>query len=237
MSILTEWLARRHGGLAVAYEKFTAPMERAGVAEVRARLAGDLAGRTLEVGCGTGLNFPHYPASAEVTAIEPIEEFRTFASERARTVAARVIVTDGDAERLPFADESFDAALCTLVFCSIPDALRALGELRRVVRSGGSVRFFEHVRSERVLGALVQDLANPIWRRLMDGCNLNRDTVATIRAAGFHIDRVEVRDMKAPRSPSFPMREVYSRVPLTPCERSPLDDRSAARTAAGRETS
>lgn len=212
MSLLTEWLAHRHGGLARAYEKFTAPMERAGVAEVRARLAGDLAGRTLEVGCGTGLNFPHYPAEAEVTAIEPLEDFRTFAAERARSVAARVSVQEGDAEDLAFEDRSFDAALCTLVFCSIPDAMRALGELRRVVRPGGTVRFFEHVRSERMLGSIVQDLANPLWRRLMDGCNLNRDTVAAIGRAGFRIERVEVRDIRAPRAPSFPMREVHARV-------------------------
>jgi SAM-dependent methyltransferase len=211
MSILTDWMARRHGGLALAYEKFTAPMERAGLAEVRARLAGDLTGRTLEVGCGTGLNFPHYPAGAEVTAIEPLEEFRTFAAERARSVAARVTVEDPDAERLPFADRSFDAALCTLVFCSIPDAMRALGELRRVVRPGGTVRFFEHVRSERFPVSVVQDLTNPIWRRLMDGCNLNRDTVGAIGHTGFRVELVEVHNLRARCAPSLPMREVHAR--------------------------
>ncbi|MFQ5666948.1 MAG: class I SAM-dependent methyltransferase [Candidatus Binatia bacterium] len=211
MSVFTRWMARRHGGLAVLYEKFTHPMERAGVEAIRARLAGDLAGRVLEVGCGTGLNFKHYPAAAEVTAIEPLEEFRTFATERARAVDAHVTVQDSDAQALPFPDHAFDAALGTLVFCSVPNVLQGLQELRRVVRPGAPVRFFEHVRSERTLGATAQDLFNPLWRWLMDGCNLNRDTVAAIRTAGFEIVKIQAHRIDVPRSPRFPMREIHTR--------------------------
>src|SRR5512147_1216205 len=126
MSWFTQWMARRHGGMAAMYEKFNQPMERAGAAAIRARLAGDLAGRVLEIGCGTGLNFRHYPEHAEVTAIEPLEELRAFATERATTVRARIVVQEGDAQALPFADHSFDAALETLVFCSVPDPARGL---------------------------------------------------------------------------------------------------------------
>jgi SAM-dependent methyltransferase len=211
MSFLTQWMARRHGGMAALYEKFTQPMERAGLAAIRARLAGDLSGRVLELGCGTGLNFAHYTGVAEVTAVEPLDEFRTFATERARTACARIAVIEGDAQALPFADHSFDAALETLVFCSVPDARQGLAELRRVLRPGAPVRFFEHVRSERPAGALVQDVCNPLWRWVMDGCNLNRDTVSAIRTAGFDVEHVEAHDIRVPRSPRFPMREIHAR--------------------------
>lgn len=211
MSWLTEWMARRHGGMAIAYEKFTTAMEQAGVAAIRARLAADLTGDVIEVGCGTGLNFPHYSAQATVTAIEPLADFRRFAAARAAAVPARVTVCEGDAQALPFRDHSFDAALQTLVFCSLPDAGAGLSELRRVLRPGAPVRFFEHVRSPHVIGALLQDLANPLWRRVMDGCNLNRDTLPTIRAAGFAIERVQEHAIRAPRTPRFPLREVHAR--------------------------
>jgi SAM-dependent methyltransferase len=211
VSLFTRWMSRRCGGVAAFYEALNAPLEQAGLRAVRARLAADLTGRVLEIGCGTGLNFPHYPPGAEVTAIEPLEEFRTFAAQRASAAAARIRVQDGDAQALPFADHSFDAALATLVFCSIAAAEHGLQEVRRVLRSGAPVRFFEHVRSERPFGALLQDISNPVWRRMMDGCNLNRDTVAAIRAAGFTIERVQAHELRVPRAPHFPMREVHAR--------------------------
>ncbi len=206
-----QWMARRHGGMAAFYEQFTAEMERAGVAAIRAQLAADLHGRILEIGCGTGLNFPHYGPLAEVTAIEPLDEFRTFAAQRATGLEARISVHEGDAEQLPFADHSFDGALGTLVFCSVPNAQRGLQEVRRVVRPGGAVRFFEHVRSERAWAALVQDISNPLWRWLTDGCNLNRDSVGAIRAAGFVIERVQAHEIHVPRAPRFPLREIHAR--------------------------
>lgn len=208
MSFFTEWMARRHGGMAPLYEKFTAPLEEAGLAAVRASLACDLGGTVLEVGCGTGLNFAHYPAGAEVVAVEPLDDFRTFATTRAQTVAARVVVEDGDVQELRFPDHTFDAALETLAFCSVPDAARGLKEVRRVLKPGAPARFFEHVRSPHPFGALVQDLANPLWRRLMDGCNLNRDTVTAIAAAGFTIERIEAHEIRTLGAPRFPFREI-----------------------------
>ena len=210
MSCITRWAARRYGGMAALYERFTEPMERAGLTAIRARLAADLRGRILEVGCGTGLNFVHYPPAVEVTAIEPLEEFRTVAAERAKHAQARITVQDGDAQALPFADASFDGALQTLVFCSVPDEAQGLLELRRVLRPGAPVRFFEHVRSARVVGAAVQDIFNPLWRWAMDGCNINRDTVRTIERCGFQIDEVQVHDM--PGASIFPMRLVRAHV-------------------------
>ncbi len=211
MSVISAWAARRYGGAALFYEKFTAPLERAGLAQIRSRLAGDLRGRILEIGCGTGRNFAHYPSAAEVIAIEPLDDYRVFAAERAKSVPARVTVQAGDAEALPFPDASFDAALETLVFCSVPDPLKGLGELRRVLRRNGPVRFFEHVRSTHRLRATLQDIINPVWRWATDGCNLNRDTVAIIAAAGFRIEEVREHDLRPPRAPHFPMREIRAR--------------------------
>jgi len=211
MSFVTRWMARRRGGMAAMYEQFAVGMEKAGMAAVRARLAGDLRGRVIEIGCGTGLNFSYYSADAEVTAIEPLAEFRLFAAERAKTVAARIEVQEGDAQELPFDDHTFDAALETLAFCSVPDADKGLRELRRVVKPGASVRFFEHVRSDHTAAALAQNAFNPLWRWLADGCNLNRDTVAAIRAAGFTVERVEARAIPIPRAPRLPFREIEAR--------------------------
>jgi ubiquinone/menaquinone biosynthesis C-methylase UbiE len=212
MSVVMRWLARRYGGAAQCYEALTRSMEEAGMTAVRARLAGDLRGRILEVGCGTGLNFTHYPAEAEVIALEPLDEFRAFASERATAAPAHITVVEGDAQALPFPDHSFDAAIATLVFCSVPDPSRGLSELRRVLRPRAPVRFFEHVRSERAIGAIVQDIANPLWRWMMDGCNLNRDALTMIRAAGFLVERVQAHDIHPACSPRFPFREIHARV-------------------------
>jgi len=206
MSFLTRWAARRYGGMALLYERFTEPMERAGLGAIRAAVAAELQGRILEVGCGTGLNFAHYPAGVEVTAVEPLEEFRSVAAERAKHAQARIVVQDGDVQALPFADASFDGAFQTLVFCSVPDETQGLLELRRVMRPGARVRFFEHVRSPHPVGAAVQDVFNPLWRWLMDGCNINRDTVRTIERCGFQIDDVEVHAV--PGASMFPMRLV-----------------------------
>ncbi|MFN8624837.1 MAG: class I SAM-dependent methyltransferase [Candidatus Binatia bacterium] len=210
MSLLTRWAARRYGGMAALYEHFTAPMERAGLAAIRAELAAEMHGRIIEVGCGTGLNFAHYPAGLEVAAIEPLEEFRTCAALRAQRAQAHIVVQDGDAQALPFPDASFDGALQTLVFCSVPNDAQGLLELRRVLRPGSPVRFFEHVRSDHALGAVVQDIFNPLWRWAMDGCNINRDTVRTIERCGFRIDAVQAHDM--PGASLFPMRLVRAHV-------------------------
>jgi ubiquinone/menaquinone biosynthesis C-methylase UbiE len=203
------WAAWRYGGMAKLYEKIAEPMERAGLAEIRARLAADLHGRILELGCGTGLNFTHYSGAAEVIAIEPLDEFREMATQRAKTATARITVQSGDAQCLPFPDASFDGALQTLVFCSVADEHQGLLELRRVLRPAAPVRFVEHVRSPRAAGAILQDIVNPLWRWATDGCNLNRDTVRSIETCGFTIEDVQVRDL--PRAPFFPIREVHAR--------------------------
>jgi len=160
-----------------------------------------LRGRVLEVGAGTGLNFKLYPEGVEVVAIEPEPNMAGRAVRRAAETPVRVRLVRAAAEGLPFRDGSFDAAVLSLVFCSVLDAKTAASELRRVLREGGEVRIYEHVRSENPRHARWQDWVTPIWRRINAGCRPNRDTAARLRAAGFD---VEVR--RIPIGPPSPAR-------------------------------
>jgi SAM-dependent methyltransferase len=158
----------------------------------RQRLLEDLTGRVIEIGAGDGLNFAYYPSTvAEVFALEPEIFLRTRAVERARGAPVAVRVLPGLADELPLADGCFDAAVASLVLCSVPDQRRALAELFRVVRPGGQLRFYEHVRSHRPLLASVQTVVDPLWSRLGGGCHLTRGTEAAIEEAGFIIRRIE----------------------------------------------
>jgi SAM-dependent methyltransferase len=158
--------------------------------EHRRRLLAGLRGRVIEMGAGNGLNFPFYPdAVEEVLAVEPEPTLRKAAIENASKAPVRVVVVDGVSGRLPAEDESFDAAVASLVLCSVPDQARALAELRRVVRPGGELRFYEHVRSERTVALGLQRFADAtFWPRVAGGCHLTRDTGKAIERAGFVIE-------------------------------------------------
>jgi len=178
----------RHPIFARVYERIAAGAERAGTAEHRQRLLAGLAGRVVEVGAGTGLNFRHYPeAVAEVIAVEP-EAYLREASRAAAVEHGRVRVVEGTADLLPLADGSADAAVVSLVLCSVPDQGGALAELHRVLRPGGELRFYEHVRASDPRRARWQRRVDPLWTRLAGGCHLARDTEGAIRAAGFAVE-------------------------------------------------
>jgi ubiquinone/menaquinone biosynthesis C-methylase UbiE len=167
-------------------------IEQLGAGKLRSRLLADLGGRVLEVGAGTGSNFPHFPAAVtQVLAVEPEPRLRTRAEEAARTVAVPVSVVDGVADRLPADDGSIDAVVATLVLCSVPDQDAALAEIHRVLRSGGRLFFWEHVRGETPGLARVQRLLDAtVWPVLGGGCHTGRDTVAAIEGAGFTLERL-----------------------------------------------
>ncbi len=149
-------------------------------------------GPVLEVGVGTGLNFPHYAPGARVVALEPDPYMLHRARRRAASSRNQVMLVQAEAEHLPFGGQAFEGAVVTLVLCSVSDLDQALTELRRVLRPGGAVRFVEHVRGEGWLGRM-QDLVTPIWRRVGAGCEPNRRTEAAIRRAGFEVGDVEHR--------------------------------------------
>lgn len=182
--------ARGHPIFAVLYDAITRPAERKFLGPHRAYLVGAARGRVLDVGSGTGINFEHYPPGAEVVAIEPDTYMLRRAQARADRLGKPVKLLDESAEDLPFPDASFDVAVATLVFCTIPNPDRALQELRRVLRPSGQLRFLEHVRAARPGWARFQDAIVPLWRRIGAGCHPNRDTVAAIERAGFRIGEV-----------------------------------------------
>ena len=181
-----------HPIFARMYERMAASFEAKGAAEHRERLLAGLAGRVIEVGAGTGLNFAHYPPTVtEVLAIEPEARLRAVAHSAAEAASIPVTVVDGTADDLPGDDGTFDAGVVSLVLCSVPDQAKALTELARVIRPGGELRFYEHVLADSDRWAARQHRAAPIWRRLGGGCSPDRDTAAAITAAGFHIEACE----------------------------------------------
>jgi ubiquinone/menaquinone biosynthesis C-methylase UbiE len=161
--------------------------------ELRRRLLAGLRGRVLEVGSGDGRSFEHYPPEvASVLAVEPDPTARAVATERARAAAMPIEIVDGDAVELPAPDGAFDAAVVSGLLCSVPDPAAALLELRRVLRDGGELRFWEHVRSEHAAFRVLQrTLDRLFWTRSLGGCETTRDTEAAIVASGFEIVALE----------------------------------------------
>jgi SAM-dependent methyltransferase len=174
------------------YLRASEKAESRGVREHRRHLLDGLAGVVCEVGAGQGLNFAHYPATVtHVLAVEPEPTLRRHAVDAATRAAVPVEVRDGSADALPIADDTCDAVVTSLVLCSVPDQRAALAEVRRVLRPDGELRFYEHVRSRFAVVAGLEDLGAPMWSRMAGGCHPNRDTVATIRAAGFEVTALE----------------------------------------------
>jgi ubiquinone/menaquinone biosynthesis C-methylase UbiE len=158
--------------------------------ELRRELVSGLSGRVVEVGPGNGINFEHYPATVEeLLAVEPEPYLRGRAEETAGTVGIAVRVLDGTAAALPLPDGAADALVVAGVLCSVPDQPAALAEFRRVLRAGGELRFYEHVRSRRPGFARYQDAVALVWPRVMGGCMPNRETLAAIERSGFRIER------------------------------------------------
>ncbi|MCH0556990.1 class I SAM-dependent methyltransferase [Streptomyces sp. MUM 16J] len=175
--------ARYYARLSVSAET------RLGMARIRERLLAGLSGRVIEIGAGNGLNFAHYPgAVAEVVAIEPEPLLRRLAVQAGLRSQVPVDVVPGAAEALPVKSEAFDAAVLSLVLCSVQDVARTLGEVRRVLRPGGEVRFFEHGRGGGAAMVLTQQaLDRTVWPALFGGCHVSREPVAALREAGFRL--------------------------------------------------
>jgi SAM-dependent methyltransferase len=158
-------------------------------AEHRQELLAGLSGRVIEIGAGNGINFANYPAEVtEVVAVEPEAYLRDKAAQAGASAPVPVTVVDGLADALPAEDARFDAAVTSLVLCSVPDQSRALAEVARVLKPGGELRFYEHILSQDPKVARRQNRIEPVWRFCGGGCHPNRDTPAAIEAAGFRLE-------------------------------------------------
>lgn len=173
------------------YDVFMKPLEATRFKKVRSELVREARGHVLEIGSGTGINFPYYQQATKVTAIEPNPLMSERGMEQLKRASVPIEVVQVGAEVLPFEDNTFDTVIATLVFCTIPNSAKALQEIRRVSKPGANLVFFEHVRMEQPSLGKLQDILNPLWTKVCDGCQLNRDTLGAIQQAGIEVMRVE----------------------------------------------
>jgi ubiquinone/menaquinone biosynthesis C-methylase UbiE len=186
---------------AMTYDRQMARAEKAGLRKMRADLIAGAHGRVLEIGGGTGASLPWYgPAVESLTITEPEPAMVTRLRRAAREHAPEATILRAPAEDLPFEDGSFDVALSALVLCGVSDQPRAVREIRRVLRPGGTLLFLEHLRSDDPAAARLQDRLN--WlNRLVVCCDCNRPTLRTIEQEGFTVTELERTTL--PKAPKF----------------------------------
>ncbi len=188
-TLVVTWDSER---FASRYDRFVRPFERRVAAPVRRRLVSPLRGDVLDLGAGTGANFPFFPPTVgRVVALEPDAAMLRRAAAKRASCPVPLEIVRAQGERLPFPDSSFDAAVATLVLCTVRDLPAALAEVRRVLRPGGSLVLFEHVAARNAPGRWLQHAVQPLWGPRAAGCQLTRDTPAAVRAAGFTFERIE----------------------------------------------
>jgi len=191
------------------YDRALKATEENGLGAMRKELLAGARGRVIEVGAGTGVNVDLYgDAIEDLTLVEPDPHMAAQLRKRLEEgegahgataaqdapdagIQAPKHLVEAPAESLPFADDTFDTAVATLVLCTIPDPVAAIAELARVLKPGGRLLFIEHVRSDDPDRARWQDRLEKPWRFMADGCHCNRDTEATLRASAFEVETVE----------------------------------------------
>lgn len=166
--------------------------ELRGMRARRARLLREARGEVLEIGAGTGLNLAHYPAGIEsLTLTEPVAEMVAQLKGRVERSGRAARVVEAPAEQLPFADDSFDTVVSTMVLCTVEDVDRALMEIQRVLRPGGRLLFVEHLRSDSERWGRWQDRLERPWAVFGAGCRCNQRTLEAIEASGLHLEGVQ----------------------------------------------
>ena len=175
---------------AETYDRLNDHFDRAGFDARRDELVSTLDGVVLEIGAGTGRNLGRYKAAGRVVALEPSAEFLRALRARIAAASVPVEILPGVAESVPLPDHSVDHVVTSLTLCSVTSLPAALAECRRVLRTGGTLEFLEHVRGDGARGRL-QDWLTPLQRRFVDGCRLNSEPDAAIEEAGLRIVRLD----------------------------------------------
>ncbi|NKE06049.1 class I SAM-dependent methyltransferase [Bacillus selenatarsenatis] len=171
------------------YDQLMGPLEKKWIASVRKKIGSGLEGTILEIGAGTGANFPYYSKEKveRLVSLEPNPDMLKQAKGRAKEFELPVEFHQGSAETLPFKDGEFDIVVATLVLCSVSEPDKVFKEVRRVCKKGGKIVLFEHVRTDSKSLAFLQDVLTPAWKRLCDGCHLNRDTGSYMKGSGIEV--------------------------------------------------
>jgi ubiquinone/menaquinone biosynthesis C-methylase UbiE len=188
----TEKIRKRYDRASKFYDIFEKPMEAMSLKKWRVEATKGLKGTVLEVGVGTGKNIPYYPEGIGITAIDFSGKMLAKAREKAEVLNKKVKLLQMDAQNMDFPDNTFDMVFTTCVFCSVPDPVKGLKEIRRVCKNNGKIVMIEHVRSEKKLMGLIMDIFNPLTLNLY-GANINRRTVENAQKAGF--SKIEVTNL------------------------------------------
>jgi ubiquinone/menaquinone biosynthesis C-methylase UbiE len=210
---------KRYNRIAFLYDLMEAPMERLRFASWRQQLTGRIKGRkALEVGVGTGKNLIFYPDDVHITAIDLSPRMLERARKRANKLNLNVNLQEMDVQHLNFADDSFDTVFATFVFCSVPDPVAGLPELRRVCKPGGELLLIRHMRPKNFVLGLIFDLLNPMIGRMM-GANINRRKINILKL--FIIFNISAGSTPAASTSLCLERSVKRRLPpRRPSERS-----------------
>jgi ubiquinone/menaquinone biosynthesis C-methylase UbiE len=186
----TEITKRRYNRIAPVYDLMEGLNERSRYSRWRALLWSKVEGRKiLEVGVGTGKNFPYYPAHADITAIDFSEKMVKRAKDKANRQRMKIHLRQMDVQNLEFEDNTFDSVVASFVFCSVPDPIRGLMEIERVCKPGGKVVLLEHVLSTNPVLSWLMNIANPLVVRVV-GANINRKTVDNVAKSNLIMEQV-----------------------------------------------
>ncbi len=172
------------------YDVAMKPLEKSRFEKIRSNLVEKARGDVLEIGFGTGANFRYYTNVERVEAIEPNPQMSIQAAKRIKQARAAIYTYQAKAEQLPFEEDRFDSIVATLVFCTIPDPERALQEIRRTSKPGARVLLFEHVKMDQNLLAKTQQALTPVWKKMCDGCHLDRDTLKLVEQSGLEVQHI-----------------------------------------------
>jgi ubiquinone/menaquinone biosynthesis C-methylase UbiE len=189
---MTNKIKKRYNRVARVYDFLDKPMEMF-VSKWRQKLLTEAEGNVLEVGIGTGRNIPYYPEEVDVTGIDFSENMVEIARRKAGQ-HPNVQVVLMDAEQMDFDANQFDTVITSCVFCSVPDPVRGLKEIRRVCKNGGKILMLEHVRSEKKVVGELMDVFNFIPLHLY-GANINRRTYKNLLKAGFNPQHISVKNL------------------------------------------